>query len=64
MLDAVMPETRMVFIANPNNPTGTLLAAADVLRFLERVSPDVLVVLDEAYNEYLPSTSRLTASRG
>lgn len=54
MLDAVTPETRIVFIANPNNPTGTLLAASDVLRFLERVSSDVLVVLDEAYNEYLP----------
>ena len=54
MLDAVAPETRIVFIANPNNPTGTLLPADDVLRFLERVSPDVLVVLDEAYNEYLP----------
>jgi histidinol-phosphate aminotransferase len=55
MLHAVTPETRMVFIANPNNPTGTLLAPHDVLRFLERVSSDVLVVLDEAYNEYLPS---------
>jgi histidinol-phosphate aminotransferase len=58
MLDAVAPETRIVFIANPNNPTGTLLPAGDVLRFLERVSPDVLVVLDEAYNEYLPPTLR------
>ncbi len=56
MLDAVTPETRIVFIANPNNPTGTLLPGSAVLRFLERVSPDVLVVLDEAYNEYLPST--------
>jgi len=58
MLDAVTPETRVVFIANPNNPTGTLLAAADLLRFLQRVSPDVLVVLDEAYNEYLPDTAK------
>jgi histidinol-phosphate aminotransferase len=56
MLDAVTPETRIVFIANPNNPTGTLLTPSAVLRFLERVSQDVLVVLDEAYNEYLPST--------
>lgn len=54
MQDAVTPETRVVFIANPNNPTGTFLDAASLLRFLERVSPDVLVVLDEAYNEYLP----------
>jgi histidinol-phosphate aminotransferase len=58
MLDAVTPETRMVFIANPNNPTGTLLPASAVVRFLERVSPDVLVVLDEAYNEYLPAPVR------
>ena len=55
MLHAITPETRVVFIANPNNPTGTLLAASDLLRFLERISPDVLVVLDEAYNEYLPN---------
>jgi histidinol-phosphate aminotransferase len=56
MLHAVTPETRIVFIANPNNPTGTLLPAAEVLRFLQRVSSDVLVVLDEAYNEYLPAS--------
>jgi histidinol-phosphate aminotransferase len=58
MLDAITPETRVVFIANPNNPTGTLLTAADLLRFLHRVSKDVLVVLDEAYNEYLPDTAK------
>lgn len=58
MQDAVMPETRVVFIANPNNPTGTLLAAADLQRFLKQVSPDVLVVLDEAYNEYLPEANK------
>jgi len=58
MLDAVTPETRVVFIANPNNPTGTFRAAADLLRFLKRISPDVLVVLDEAYNEYLPEASK------
>jgi len=58
MLDAITPETRMVFIANPNNPTGTFLPAPDILRFLKRVSRDVLVILDEAYNEYLPDISR------
>jgi histidinol-phosphate aminotransferase len=56
MLHAATPETRIVFIANPNNPTGTLLPAAEVLRFLQRISSDVLVVLDEAYNEYLPAS--------
>ncbi|MDA8225315.1 MAG: histidinol-phosphate transaminase [Betaproteobacteria bacterium] len=58
MLAAIRPDTRMVFIANPNNPTGTFLSA-DVLRgFLERVPRHVLVVLDEAYDEYLPDDQR------
>ncbi len=59
MLDAITPDTRIVFIANPNNPTGTFLSAPDVLRFLEHIPRDVLVILDEAYNEYLPDTSRV-----
>jgi len=59
MLDAITPETRIVFIANPNNPTGTFLPAPDILRFLNRVSRDVLIILDEAYNEYLPDISRV-----
>ena len=58
MLDAITPETRMVFIASTNNPTGTLSSAEDLLRFMERVSKDVLVVLDEAYNEYLPAANQ------
>ncbi|MBY0578523.1 MAG: histidinol-phosphate transaminase [Burkholderiales bacterium] len=48
-------ETRMVFIANPNNPTGTLLEADTLLSFMKRLPPSILVVLDEAYDEYLPS---------
>lgn len=46
--------TRVVFIANPNNPTGTWLELDDLNKFLYRVNPDVLVVLDEAYFEYMP----------
>ncbi len=53
MLKAVTAQTRMVFIANPNNPTGTLLRADELLRFLRALPAQVLVVLDEAYNEYL-----------
>ncbi len=53
MLDATTAETRIVFIANPNNPTGTLCEGRDLLRFMERISPDILVILDEAYDEYL-----------
>lgn len=58
MLDAVTPETRVIFIANPNNPTGTFVPPPDILRFLKRVSKDVLIILDEAYHEYLPETYR------
>jgi len=54
MLGAVTAQTRIVFIANPNNPTGTLLSEAELLAFLRRLPKQVLVVLDEAYKEYLP----------
>lgn len=54
MLDALRADTRMMFIANPNNPTGTWLSNADLLAFLQRVPENVIVVLDEAYGEYLP----------
>jgi histidinol-phosphate aminotransferase len=53
MLAAIQPDTRVVFIANPNNPTGTMLTAAELELFLSRAPKDVVVVLDEAYNEYL-----------
>lgn len=53
MLRAITTETRIVFIANPNNPTGTLLAPGAVRRFLDAAPRQVLVVLDEAYTEYL-----------
>ena len=58
MATAVTPETRVVFVANPNNPTGTFAPEAEVERFLQRVPPEVIVVLDEAYNEYLPRELR------
>lgn len=53
MLAAITPATRVVFIANPNNPTGTLLGKAELRAFLARVPREVVVVLDEAYDEYL-----------
>jgi histidinol-phosphate aminotransferase len=52
MAAAIAPHTRLVFIANPNNPTGTWAAPAAVKRLLERAPPSTLVVLDEAYFEY------------
>lgn len=48
----VGPATRLVFIANPNNPTGTWLAAAELRTFIGSLPPHVLVLLDEAYGEY------------
>src|SRR5574340_503480 len=59
MLEALAEDSRVIFIANPNNPTGTLLAAPELLHFLEQVPHTVLVVLDEAYTEYLPDEVRL-----
>ncbi|GAA4024800.1 histidinol-phosphate transaminase [Actimicrobium antarcticum] len=53
MAAAITAHTRLVFIANPNNPTGTFLPAADIAAFLAQVPEHVVVVLDEAYNEYL-----------
>ena len=58
MLAAITPRTRMVFLANPNNPTGTLIGAADLHGFLRAVPPQVIVVLDEAYNEYILPAER------
>lgn len=52
-LAAISSKTRMVFIANPNNPTGTWLTAGELTEFLDRVPDHVLVVLDEAYCEYV-----------
>jgi histidinol-phosphate aminotransferase len=52
---AVRADTKIVFLANPNNPTGTFNRWEDIGRFLERIPPRVLVVIDEAYGEYLPS---------
>jgi histidinol-phosphate aminotransferase len=53
MASAITERTRLVFVANPNNPTGTVHGAGAIEAFLDRVPARVLVVLDEAYCEYL-----------
>ena len=53
LLAAIEDDTRILFIANPNNPTGTLLLPDALLALIEQIPPHVLVVLDEAYYEYL-----------
>jgi histidinol-phosphate aminotransferase len=52
MARAISPATRLIFIANPNNPTGTWVPASDLESFIASVPPQALVVLDEAYFEY------------
>lgn len=58
MAAAIREDSRLVFIANPNNPTGTLLDPAQLHAFLGKVPQDVAVVLDEAYGEYLDPEQR------
>ena len=53
MLRAITPQTRAVFVANPNNPTGTLVPREEVIQFVNAVPDDVLLVMDEAYIEFL-----------
>ena len=58
MRAAVRNDTRVIFVSNPNNPTGTWIEPSQVLAFLRQVPPNVLVVLDEAYHEYLAATDQ------
>ena len=53
MLAAVSPATRVVFLANPNNPTGSLLPQSEVERLRQNLPPEVLLVLDAAYAEFV-----------
>ena len=61
MAAAITPRTRVVFVANPNNPTGTWIAPSKVAAFLDAVPRDVVVVLDEAYDEYLDEADQSPA---
>ena len=53
MAQAVTPKTRILFLANPNNPTGTIYRKKEWESFLEKISPEILVIVDEAYFEYV-----------
>jgi len=61
MRAAIRPDTRIVWIANPNNPTGNFLPYTEVRAFMASVPADVIVVLDEAYNDYLSPADRVDA---
>ncbi len=53
MLDAITPATRLVFVCNPNNPTGTAVRRDELVAFLDAVPDGILVALDEAYHEFV-----------
>jgi histidinol-phosphate aminotransferase len=53
MLRAITPQTRIVFVANPNNPTGTVAERAELVQLLNEIPEHVLLVMDEAYVEFL-----------
>lgn len=63
MLGAIASDTRLMYFANPNNPTGTFVEPERVAALLARVPPHVVVVLDEAYNEYLPPALRFDSTQ-
>lgn len=56
MAAAVTPQTRLIFVCNPNNPTGTAVGRAELTSFLDSVPDDILVVIDEAYREFVRDT--------
>ena len=53
MAEAINDRVKLVYIANPNNPTGTMITAEEMDRFMDRIPKDVIVVYDEAYREYI-----------
>jgi histidinol-phosphate aminotransferase len=61
MLASITPKTKILFVANPNNPTGTLAPAAEILHLVNRVPPGVLLVMDEAYIDFLDDPADLLA---
>jgi histidinol-phosphate aminotransferase len=63
MAAAIDAETKLVYIANPNNPTGTFIPAAEIEAFLAKVPASVVVVLDEAYNEYLEQKDQFESTQ-
>jgi histidinol-phosphate aminotransferase len=63
MADAIDAGTRLVYLANPNNPTGTFIPAPQIEAFLGKVPASVVVVLDEAYNEYLAPENQFESAQ-
>ena len=52
MLDSIKSNTKIIFIANPNNPTGSFIGRSEILKFLDKVPENIIVLLDQAYFDY------------
>jgi len=63
MYDAIDKYTRIVFIADPNNPTGTLLDKDRLADFIEKVPENIIIVVDQAYYEYIPPEKRIDVNK-
>ena len=63
MAKAVTDKTKVIFVANPNNPTGTIVQKANLKSFLKSVPNDVLIVMDEAYHEYSSNSDEYQTSK-
>jgi len=61
MLGVITDKTKLIFVANPNNPTGSFLSGNELKLFIQRVPAHIVVVLDEAYNEYLKTDQQYDA---
>jgi len=58
MAKRITPKTKMIFVGNPNNPTGTAVTPREIETFMEKVPDEVIVLFDEAYYEYMPEDLR------
>lgn len=63
MQAAINEQTRLIFIANPNNPTGSFLSEVELYNFIKAVPENVIMILDEAYLEYSPEHKRVDGSK-
>jgi histidinol-phosphate aminotransferase len=63
MLQAITPDTRVIFICSPNNPTGQIVDPGELEKFIAAVPGQIVIVLDEAYIEYVPDEKRSDSIR-
>ncbi|TCS38807.1 histidinol-phosphate transaminase [Reinekea marinisedimentorum] len=64
MAEAITEKTKLIIICNPNNPTGTILTFAEIEKFLKQVPKDILIIVDEAYIEYVENRDQADSLKG